>query len=564
MERIRTFKTFSELKQQESISKLREENNAKRSAILDKISGILDEMGIVELENLDEEQKTDLIKKIFLAKEMAEETTEEPAEEVAEEETEETVTESVETEEVAEEEAESTEESEETEEVAEEAEEITEEETEATEESEETEEVAEEETEEVVSEGTRSQFGKIDKKGNIKSVYMHYDGYPDHMLPTIKKNYKDGKNVDKVVAKGGGSGLDAFNKINFYDDGASIQGNVSKLDKYIKDADYQGGAEYVYLFDERDGKWYMADIYSYDGLKPAFEAAEVNEEEATNEANNDEKYVVIAFHEKGGGFVMTRPSSKKDAEDSARSITKSSDITKQKVVKVSDARKIRGLAGEKYLEESVNEEELNERDKAAAYKKAGKLGYNDQFLGRQSLSKTLAAELGFDPKKPWTEGIGFDHVAMYAIGKKEGTIKADALSGKYTYEDLLAMAKKFLGIKESVEVEEGNEFGAARAKAIADGEDEFEVDGKKFKVTSVDKEDKENAEEFAGESKETEVTEAEVKSAEEFKEYAFSVLKQAFGDDFDEAKAQEVVDGLVDKHGEDYGAMVGALQSSLG
>ena len=77
---------------------------------------------------------------------------------------------------------------------------------------------------------------------------------------------------------------------------------------------------------------------------------------SVNEANNDEKYVVIAFHEKGGGFVMTRPSSKKDAEDSARSITKSSDITKQKAVKVSDARKIRGLVGKKYLKESVNEE----------------------------------------------------------------------------------------------------------------------------------------------------------------------------------------------------------------
>jgi hypothetical protein len=205
----------------------------------------------------------------------------------------------------------------------------------------------------------------------------------------------------------------------------------------------------------------------------------------------------------------------------------------------------------------VNEEAINEN----AYRKAGKLGYNDQFLGKKSLSATLAAELGFDPKKPSTEGIGFDHVSMYANGKKEGTIKANALSGKFTYDDLLKMAKKFLGIKESVDVEEGNEFGAARAKAIADGKDEFEVDGKKFKVTDVDKEDKENAEEFTGES---EVTEAEVKSAEEFKEYAFSVLKQAFGDEFDEAKAQEVVDGLVDKHGEDYGAMVGALQSSLG
>jgi hypothetical protein len=58
--------------------------------------------------------------------------------------------------------------------------------------------------------------------------------------------------------------------------------------------------------------------------------------------------------------------------------------------------------------------------------------------------------------------------------------------------------------------------------------------------------------------------EAEVKSDEDFKEYAFSVLQKAFGEDFDEAKAQEVVDGLISKHEGDYGAMVGALQSSLG
>jgi len=50
------------------------------------------------------------------------------------------------------------------------------------------------------------------------------------------------------------------------------------------------------------------------------------------------------------------------------------------------------------------------------------------------------------------------------------------------------------------EIKEGNEFGAERAKAIAAGEDEFEVDGKKFPVKGVDKEDKENAEEFANES----------------------------------------------------------------
>jgi hypothetical protein len=50
------------------------------------------------------------------------------------------------------------------------------------------------------------------------------------------------------------------------------------------------------------------------------------------------------------------------------------------------------------------------------------------------------------------------------------------------------------------EIKEGNEFGAERAKAIAAGEDSFEVDGKSFKVTGVDDEDKKNAEEFANES----------------------------------------------------------------
>lgn len=50
------------------------------------------------------------------------------------------------------------------------------------------------------------------------------------------------------------------------------------------------------------------------------------------------------------------------------------------------------------------------------------------------------------------------------------------------------------------EIKEGNEFGAERAKAIAGNKDSFEVDGKSYKVTGVDAEDKKNAEEFANES----------------------------------------------------------------
>lgn len=61
-----------------------------------------------------------------------------------------------------------------------------------------------------------------------------------------------------------------------------------------------------------------------------------------------------------------------------------------------------------------------------------------------------------------------------------------------------------------------------------------------------------------------EVNEAEIKSDDEFKEYAMSVLKKAFGTDFDEAKAGEVADGILKKCDGDYGACVGMLTGSLG
>ena len=60
------------------------------------------------------------------------------------------------------------------------------------------------------------------------------------------------------------------------------------------------------------------------------------------------------------------------------------------------------------------------------------------------------------------------------------------------------------------------------------------------------------------------IAEKEITSDAEFKEYATEVLKKAHGDDFDEAKATEVIDGLKGKYKGDYGAMVGALQSSMG
>ena len=102
---------------------------------------------------------------------------------------------------------------------------------------------------------------------------------------------------------------------------------------------------------------------------------------------------------------------------------------------------------------------------------------------------------------------------------------------------------------------------------IRDRDTGNKIDGD-FKITSIYSEKGSRYVNLYVESADTveapKVNEAEVKSDEDFKEYAFAVLGKAFGDKFDEEKAQEVVDGLLSKHGEDYGAAVGALTASLG
>jgi hypothetical protein len=135
---------------------------------------------------------------------------------------------------------------------------------------------------EMINEGTRGQFGKIYKNGEIRSVYTHYDSYPEHMLPIIKKAYKKG-NIDDIISKGDNSGLEAsVDKMNFYgvpDAMNPMKGKKSKIDSYIKQAANDSGAEFIYLYDESDKNWYMVDVYGDRELVPAFESVETEGEE---------------------------------------------------------------------------------------------------------------------------------------------------------------------------------------------------------------------------------------------------------------------------------------------
>ena len=56
MNRINSFKSFTEVKSAASTTKLREENQTKRRELAQKFESILDEMGITSYDELDEER----------------------------------------------------------------------------------------------------------------------------------------------------------------------------------------------------------------------------------------------------------------------------------------------------------------------------------------------------------------------------------------------------------------------------------------------------------------------------------------------------------------------------
>lgn len=519
----------------------------------------------------------------------------------------------------------------------------------------------------IIEEGTRSQIGLINKKGKIQSVYMHYDGYPDHMLPTIKKSYMNSGAVKNILKKGGASYLKPkFSEIEFYGDKATLDGDVEKINKFIKDANYDGGAEFVYLFDERDGKWYMADVYAETGLQKAFESMIINEAFKPSKGNARDAKKVAKSLEK---FFMDHPA-------------------------LATPGIILGVC--KYmLAESLTDANFHSYREPVSKVIKGKLstimveldnlGGMSIPVGKKTILNLLDDKGAFMASAAGWSGIGIvEGMALFLDG-----------FGHSDTAQKIVDAFELIWANESV-MNEGNAFLAARAKAIEEDAEEFEFNGKKFPVIKEDKaikeEDKaedpgeevpggeesdETEEQFpddfdatdpaevgkmTNEEEEAEVTEAkfvkdfdkevldaetkadittyypsaqffigkmthffgqlepnlffkayyakyykmntgnkidgdfkitsiysekgskyvnlyvesadtveapevneaEVKSDEDFKEYAFAVLGKAFGDKFDEEKAQEVVDGLLSKHGDDYGAAVGALTASLG
>ena len=411
--------------------------------------------------------------------------------------------------------------------------------------------------EQIIEEGTRGQFGKIYKSGEIASVYTHYDSYPEHMLPTIKKGYKKGTDVDAVLGKGDNSGLEVSpDKMKFYGDPRSLKptmGTVKNLKKYISDADGQG-AEYIYLFDERDQKWYMIEVYGDRELKPAFESF-VNEAnpadavKATIEQLKAKSDQIEDGIEELEDYIDVLKTRKKKLEVEHEKINAAWDESGQEN---SDLEKQMDLITKKISEIDgtieTNQDQIEKREAAMAQISAkikelrAKIGESvevseaevdiipeieGEFMQLYSKLNDLAEETT-DSK--WRKAI-------------EGIIK-----GLEGVEAKIGQTANKLGV---VPTHEGNAFGAARAEAIAKGEKTFKVGDEEYDVENVDKEDEENAKEFANEAEGAAIP-AETMSADTTKGEEKKVIN---GEEVDEEPKEVTLEPLVEGAKEEQQAM---------
>ena len=122
----------------------------------------------------------------------------------------------------------------------------------------------------VINEGTRSQVGVIGRNGKIVSAYVHYDGYPSNMKPGLKKHMKNEKDVLKLIKMGGARGIFDDKEIEYYKSGNPTKGDMKDFGGYVDAADRNGMAEYVYLYNIKDKKWYFADVYGDKKLKKLY------------------------------------------------------------------------------------------------------------------------------------------------------------------------------------------------------------------------------------------------------------------------------------------------------
>ena len=355
---------------------------------------------------------------------------------------------------------------------------------------------------EITYDNALADFNKeLEKNSEVKKAAKHYNKSVKDVVKVLQQRIKVNRYSDKSIKQ---------ISINYTEDGPFSSKVTIKLSKNYKQNESV----------MNEAKYDIGMARKGNGLT-VYNKAEEENGDYKNVAHIDNKGKIKYLDKKVPSNI------KKQIEAEAK---KMMEITKEGTMKLKDILKESFEKGKVYSNpfhtpfvkendgetreessEMSNEQKQAFLEAVKAYKSFGETVYRNEGLSDVYESiRGLVESAGKNMVKE-TEG-SFDGITVgrhvkrmnesFKIFEKTlrevGTLQQRLES---TYDEIGEVLGKYYEINESEEkVEEGNEFGAARAKAIANGDSEFEVDGKKFPVKDVSKDDKENAKKFANES----------------------------------------------------------------
>ena len=475
-----------------------------------------------------------------------------------------------------------------------------------------------------INEGTRGHIGTLDKSGKITTTYVHYGSVSsagDFLRNNGGKEAKELLKLGKAGISFLGKKITAKNDFNnpdydaacFYgrDRGekgnAIMTGKVDNLRKFVSDVKNDGGAEYLYLWDETTAKWLFMDTYEDETLQ-VFEnntTFDINEAISRSAISRMDGLVLIKEMKQlldvAGVLIQDL------VETEGFEFQDCVDYIAYKIGDefegVYEGKTIKASEGNAFGD-AVTKAKEEEKDEFEFKGKTFKVTEAEEILEARSINKIqnewtkVTGEMA-ELAKEWKAAEGDAKDALVATLREKTAIKKSlekeldaAVAGKdkdlelavesvevsegfeVHYSDGVRAAKKFGNekqamdfAKELIKNKKGLQFvdvfnAGSGFNSTADTDAIVAFWGEGSYTDNVAKKDSKLAAKKIEES--VDMSEAEINSEEEFTEYAYEVLKKAFGAEYDEAKAKETIDGILAKAEGDFGAAIGMLTSGLG
>lgn len=113
---------------------------------------------------------------------------------------------------------------------------------------------------------TRAAIAYQNSNGSIRSVYCHWDGYPEGTGKILLDYYSSDKRVRELISRGSISAVYPYLDCTDYHDPENPNINEDESRRELVENWYQSGVEYIYLWTEFGWSVYIfSSVYSSDG-----------------------------------------------------------------------------------------------------------------------------------------------------------------------------------------------------------------------------------------------------------------------------------------------------------